>query len=101
MSEDAAAVAEGGDRGDDFQVEFGTEGFESLGVLEVVLGNTIENVELVVSQDDAVVADLGGSAEDGFDLGEVLGDLEVLLQVEPAAGRRCGLGHLRFEQDAE
>ncbi|HQU43939.1 MAG: hypothetical protein B7Z73_05370 [Planctomycetia bacterium 21-64-5] len=53
-------------------------------VLEVIIRHTVQNIQLVIRQHDAVVAGLGGAGQQGFGLGQVLVDLQVGHQIDPA-----------------
>jgi hypothetical protein len=90
VGENPRAVSEAGNGRDDFEFQLAANVAKLRRVLEIVVGNPVENIQLVIGQHDAVVSRLRRPTQNRFDLRQVLGDLKVLLKVNPAQFQRFG-----------
>ena len=81
MSEQAVAVANRSDCGNDFDFQLGGCFDELAGVVEIEIGDAVENIELIVGENDAVVTGLGGTASESQPLDQHSLELAVGLQI--------------------
>ncbi len=94
MGENAIAVADGKDGRNDLQTRAGRGGLHSLGVAEIALVHTVEDLELVVGQQNRRVTAAAGAFDQVQHPIGVLVDQQVRAAIDPALAeqRFCKVG---------